>query len=51
MGRLHFEDIGTAALVIWFLKIRCGVGNLIYLVQDRNQWRAVVNSEKNLQAP
>jgi hypothetical protein len=32
-------------------EIVCGVVDWMYLIQDRDQWRAVVNTGMNLQAP
>jgi hypothetical protein len=46
-GRHHFEDLHRDRRIISGWK---GVG-WIHLFQDRDQWRALVNSVMNLQVP
>ena len=48
----HWEDLGISVRIIlkWILKT-CEGFDCINLAQDRDKWRAVVNTVMNLRAP
>jgi hypothetical protein len=51
--RYHFEDTGVYGSIILrcILRKRCENADYIHPVQDRNQWRALVNIVMNLRVP
>jgi hypothetical protein len=51
--RDHYEDQDVGGLIIlgWILEVRWGDVDWIDLAQDRNRWRALVNSVLNLLVP
>jgi hypothetical protein len=50
MARGHFEDQSLDGRIIlkWFFKTWDGSLDWIYLAQDWNEWRAVVNKVMNV---
>jgi hypothetical protein len=51
--RDHYEDqeVGGWIMLKWFLEIEWGGMDSIDLVQDRDQWKALVNMGMNLRVP
>jgi hypothetical protein len=51
-GTDHWEDVGGWTILKWILERYDGGGmDWIDLAQDRNQWRTLVSSVKNLRIP
>jgi hypothetical protein len=45
------QDVGGWTILKWILEIRWDGMNWIELAQDRDQWRALVNTVMNLRVP
>jgi hypothetical protein len=52
-GRDHLEDLGVDGRILfkWVVKNWDGGMDWIYLAQDRDGWRALVNAVMNLRVP
>ena len=53
-GRYHLEDLGIGGRILLNVSSRSGMGggmDWIYLAQDRDRRRALVNAAMNIQVP